>query len=115
MNRRFRMALFVVLIATFAHGCSSPSAEIEVGAVAPSFSLPSGERGGPVVTSASLRGQTTVLIFWSTTCSVCLKEIDELRAIHEDGDATVVAVALDDNADAVRRFLQSQKKKDREI
>lgn len=105
MTGRFAV-LFTGLLAASLAGCGSAPAEISVGSQAPSFKLQSTETGGRLVASESLKGRTTVLVFWSTTCPICLKELDDLRAIHESGTAAIVAVALDDDNDRVRRFLK---------
>jgi thiol-disulfide isomerase/thioredoxin len=102
--------VWTVLLATILSpvcGCgSSPSAvPLEVGGAAPPFELTAVGSGQRFV-SESLKGDVVVLNFWSTTCSVCLHEVDDLKEIHDSGKATVVGIALDDDGQRVQRAVE---------
>jgi peroxiredoxin len=90
-------------------GCSSSDpAPVEIGDTAPPFSLPSADQATGLVTSDQFHGKITVINFWSTTCEVCLKEIDDLARVHRSGKAVVIGIALETDADYVRRFVKQR-------
>jgi thiol-disulfide isomerase/thioredoxin len=61
----------------------------------PDIRLPS--QTGHLITTSALTGQLNVLVFWSTECSHCLREIPKLKSIYEEmnGKMGVFAVSLD--------------------
>ena len=76
---------------------------------APGFALPaigpSGALGAPVGLAAS-QGKVTVLDFWATWCGPCLRampQLDRIAANHP-GEVAVIAVNLDDPAEARALF-----------
>ena len=91
-------------------GCGSPATlpPVEVGDLAPAFSLTE-IRSDQRVTNESLKGDDIVLLnFWSTTCLVCMKEIDDLQAIHSDGKAKVVGIVLDGTPEQVKKIVDAK-------
>ena len=74
-----------------------------MGDVAPSFKLKS--INDQVISIDDIKGEIVVVSFWSTTCENCIQEIDDLNAIHESGDATVIGIALDEDPKRVRTLL----------
>jgi len=57
-----------------------------------------------------LRGQALIVNFWARWCVPCRTEIPELAAAHEryaKRGLTIIGIALDDNADAVRDFAKA--------
>jgi len=55
------------------------------------------------------RGQVVYLDFWASWCSPCRKSFPWMNALHEryaDDGLVVLAVNLDQDSDAARRFLQ---------
>ncbi|MDR2239041.1 MAG: TlpA family protein disulfide reductase [Zoogloeaceae bacterium] len=59
---------------------------------------------------AQLRGKPLIVNFWARWCVPCRKEIPELSAAHDryaKRGLTVVGIALDDNAEAVRDFTKA--------
>ncbi len=66
--------------------------------------------GEPALPSEQLRGRVTLVNFWATTCSVCMREMPQLvetyRALHVQG-FDVVAVAMPyDRPDWVLEYSQ---------
>lgn len=96
--------LMVALVLCLAGCGAEPFVPVELGAAAPSFKL-DGINSQTAVTSESLKGSVVVLNFWSTSCANCLKEIDELKLIHESGRATVVGIVLDDDPERVQSLV----------
>jgi peroxiredoxin len=90
-------------------GCKgSDPTPIEIGDIAPAFSLPAVGQASGKVTSEQLQGKITVLNFWSTTCAVCLKETEDLSRVHNSGKAVVIGIALEKDADYVGRFVKDR-------
>ena len=90
-------------------GCKgSEPIPVEIGDIAPAFSLPAAGNVSAKVTSDQLQGKITILNFWSTTCAVCLKETEDLARVHNSGKAVVVGIALEKDADYVGRFVKDK-------
>ncbi len=113
MNRPItnHRSAFFLLVSTvwIAVGCHSESINpIEVGDQAPPFDLVdvTAQRN---FQSDSLKGDIVVLNFWSTSCPVCMKEIEELKEIHHAGRAKVVSIAIDDNAERISKVAKAKK------
>ena len=86
-------------------GCGGPSGEpLQVGRPTPPFSLTDVHTNQPV-SSDSLKGeQAVVLNFWSVSCSACMKEMEELKAIHETGEVKVVGIAMNGSAEKIQKI-----------
>jgi thiol-disulfide isomerase/thioredoxin len=54
---------------------------------------------------SDLRGRPLLVHFWATWCPPCRKELPGLLDLADKGDAQVLLVALDDDWEPVRRFL----------
>lgn len=103
-----RSALPSVAVTLCLAGCGSePFVPVDLGSSAPSFELDS-ITASTVIASESLKGNVVVLNFWSTSCVNCIREIDELKQIHESGRATVVGIALDDNRQRVLSLVDQR-------
>lgn len=74
---------------------------IEVGALAPDFSLTS--LTGEPVRLSDFRGRPVVLNFWATWCSPCLKEMPALEQIWQQGGAGNVVVLGVDQGESIQR------------
>ena len=96
------------LIALLIAGCSSAPQIAEVGAIAPAFQLAQISPSEPKLNSDSLKGKPVVLNFWSTSCSVCLGEIEDLNRLQEEHGIRVIGIALDEDLERVRK-LAAQK------
>ncbi len=55
---------------------------------------------------SSLKGELVVLNFWSTSCGVCMQEIDDLKEIQNSGKAKVIGVALNEASERVRSVIE---------
>lgn len=90
-------------------GCGSQSSvqPLEVGLTAPSLELKR-VAGSDTFAIESLKGEIVVLNFWSTSCAVCLQEIDDLKDIHDAGKAKVVGIALDQDGRRVQGVIEKR-------
>ena len=74
-----------------------------MGTPAPDFSLSDGTR---TVRLADYRGKVVLVNFWATWCTPCIEEIPSLEALQKEMPQIVIlAVSIDDDPDAYRRFL----------
>src|SRR4051812_22057775 len=106
-RKRCLVAVSLGLLTMCIPGCGGADrpAALGVGSVVPAFSLPVVAGGTGSLTSDQLRGKVTVLNFWSTSCSTCLKETEDLGRVHESGKAVVVGIALEQDPEYLRRFV----------
>jgi cytochrome c biogenesis protein CcmG, thiol:disulfide interchange protein DsbE len=80
-----------------------PPAGFQTFAAAP---IAGSELDGREFSLASLRGKPAFINFWEPTCIPCRKEAPQLRSFASElgGRASIVGVALDSPASAVRSF-----------
>ena len=81
-----------------------------VGQRVKSFKLPT--PAGKTISPASYRGRVMLLNFWGTWCEPCLKELpefDRLYRRYRKHGLTVVAVATDEDGQAVEAFASERK------
>lgn len=94
---RIGMALFLT---------ATPLAQaVEVGAVAPAFTLPSSQ--GELRLSA-LSGKLVYLDFWASWCGPCRQSFPWMNALYEQYHAQgleIVAINVDSNAEDAKKFL----------
>jgi peroxiredoxin len=86
--------------------CYSGSRPPHIGSSAPEFTVQDDDRR---VTLNQFRGQVVVLNFWATWCPPCIEETPSLVVMQERLKAkgiTVVAVSVDVDESAYRRFLK---------
>jgi len=61
---------------------------------------------------ADQRGKTVVLVFWSTTCDVCKKQMPALahlaQKLKNDPRYALMTVAVDESADRVRQVMMER-------
>jgi thiol-disulfide isomerase/thioredoxin len=75
---------------------------------APEFKLQ--DWAGRDVALSSLRGRVVVLNLWATWCPTCVVEmpsLDQLAVAEKGRPVSIVAVSVDEDWDAVRRFFAS--------
>ena len=73
---------------------------------APDFEL--ADATGKKVSLRSLRGRPVLLNFWATWCPPCVDEVPSLEDLAkrlEKSDAVLLAVSVDDDWNALRRFF----------
>ena len=89
-------------------GSDLPAAPIAIGQRAPEFRLPALVEGEEV-SLEGLRGQVVLLNFWATWCKPCEDEMPAMerlyQALEPDG-FELLAVSVDEEADAVALFQQ---------
>ncbi len=97
---KFKILLFIVLIAIVAYGIAIHDRHepvVDVGSTAPAINLPS-KQG--FVSLESYRGKKVVLVnFWATWCPSCLREMPSLEALKkslENAPFEVLAVSVDE-------------------
>jgi len=81
-----------------------------VGEPLKSFSLPNLE--GKTITAGTFRGRVQVVNFWGTWCKPCLKELpefDQLYRRYRKHGMTLLAIATDEDADAVKDTVSKKK------
>jgi thiol-disulfide isomerase/thioredoxin len=84
-------------------GCDRGAHPAQTGQLAPDFTV---SDGAATVHLASYRGRVVLLNFWATWCAPCIEEMPSLLELHHrQPDLAVVAVSIDDNAEAYNRFL----------
>lgn len=82
-----------------------------VGEKLKSFSLP-GIEGDATVTNGSFKGRVLVVNFWGTWCKPCLKELPEFDQIYRryrKHGMTLLAIATDEDAKAVKDLVTEKK------
>ena len=88
-----------LLVGLLAVGCSQRTSGP---VVAPHFELK--DLSGKMVSSDSLKGKPTLLVFWATWCPTCKDELPTFNTLKEKG-IQVVAIALNESPDAVRNYV----------
>jgi peroxiredoxin len=93
------IALGILLLA----GCDRGSHPNNLGKPAPEFVVSDGLR---TVDLNQLRGKVVVLNLWASFCAPCIEELPSLLALQRQmPDLVIVAVSIDQDADAYHRFL----------
>jgi peroxiredoxin len=104
--RRFFLPLTAALL--LLGGCQRGPRPALINTPAPDFALRDSDRA---VSLRDLRGKVVVLNFWATWCPPCVEEMPSLVAMQQrmSGRVTVLAVSVDLNEDAYRRFLRDHR------
>ena len=87
-------------------GCYGRSKPSSINKVAPDFTIQDADR---TVSLGQLRGKIVVLNFWATWCPPCVEEMPSLVEMQKKLQAkgiAVLAVSVDDDADAYHKFLK---------
>jgi len=99
---RFLAVLFLLPLALVS-ACSRGARPAQTGKTAPDFTV---SDGTSTVHLARYRGQVVLLNFWATWCEPCVVELPSLLQLHhEQPNLVILAVSIDDDADAYSRFL----------
>jgi len=102
---RFRryFSLSLLLFLTLAPGCDRGAHPSQTGQSAPDFTV---SDGAATVHLAGYRGRVVLLSFWATWCAPCVEEMPSLLELHHDQpNLAVVAVSIDEDANAYSHFL----------
>jgi cytochrome c biogenesis protein CcmG, thiol:disulfide interchange protein DsbE len=87
-------------------GCYGGSRPPRIGSTAPEFTVQDGDRK---VALSDLHGKIVVLNFWATWCPPCVDEMPSLVHLQQrlkNKGVTVLAVSVDVDDGAYRRFLK---------
>ncbi len=105
MSVRLSRFLSLVLLAPLAltPGCDRGAHPGQPGHLAPDFTVSDGSTS---VHLASYRGRVVLLNFWASWCAPCVAEMPSLLELHHlQPNLAVVAVSIDEDADAYKSFL----------
>jgi peroxiredoxin len=84
-------------------GCDRGNHPHEIGRPAPDFTVTDDTT---TVHLASYRGHVVLLNFWASWCAPCVAELPSLLEFHrEHPEIQIVAVSIDEDETAYRRFL----------
>src|ERR1700734_312864 len=96
-----------MLATLLAGGCDRGSHPGNIDKTAPQFVLGDGTQTADL---SKLRGHVVLLNLWASWCAPCVEELPSLLVLqHNMPDITVVAISIDDDADAYQRFLTANK------
>jgi cytochrome c biogenesis protein CcmG/thiol:disulfide interchange protein DsbE len=96
-------SLLGLALALIASGCDRGSHPSEIGRPAPDFTV-SDDTGSMHL--ANYRGQVVLLNFWASWCAPCIEELPSLQQFHhENSNYPILAVSIDEDEDAYKRFL----------
>ncbi|MGB9407654.1 MAG: TlpA disulfide reductase family protein [Terracidiphilus sp.] len=97
------LSLAVVVPLALAPGCDRGAHPAQTGQKAPDFTI---SDGATTIHLADYRGQVVLLNFWATWCPPCIEETPSLLELHhEQPNLAVLAVSIDEDAEAYSRFL----------
>ncbi|WP_420239955.1 TlpA family protein disulfide reductase [Telmatobacter bradus] len=83
--------------------CNRGAHPSQMGKPAPDFTISDGQTS---VHLANYRGQVVLLNFWATWCGPCVEEMPSLLQLHHQlPGVAIVAVSVDEDADAYKSFL----------
>ena len=102
--RLSRFLIFALLAPlALALGCDRGAHPAQTGQAAPDITV---SDGTTTVHLAKYRGRVVLLNFWATWCAPCIEEMPSLLQLHHDEPGlAVVAVSIDDDADAYSQFI----------
>ena len=97
------LTLALLLPLALAPGCNRGRHPAQTGQKAPDFTVSDGTTS---VHLASYRGQPVLLNFWATWCEPCVIEMPSMLDLHhEQPNLAILAVSVDEDADAYTRFI----------
>lgn len=101
------LSLVLLLPLVLTPGCNRGAHPAQTGKLAPDFTV---SDGTTTVHLASYRGRVVLLNFWATWCGPCVVEMPSLLDLHHaQPDLAILAVSIDEDADAYSRFLIRRK------
>ena len=100
LNPRICLCLAFLLAAA---GCDRGTHPKEIGKPAPDFTVTDDTNSMHL---ASYRGKVVLLNFWASWCTPCIVELPSLLQFHhEHPEYPILAVSIDEDESAYRRFL----------
>jgi thiol-disulfide isomerase/thioredoxin len=94
------------LLLLAAIGCDRGNHPQQTGKPAPDFSVADGTTK---IHLADYRGKVVLLNFWASWCGPCIQELPSLLQFQrEHPEVTVLAVSIDEDEDAYKRFLATR-------
>ena len=85
-------------------GCNRGAKPNRIGKAAPDFTVGDGTNS---VHLANYKGKIVLVNFWASWCGPCIQETPALVQLHHDRpDLTILAISIDEDPGAYRRFLQ---------
>lgn len=111
MNTRGIVYIVIALVFGFGSGCINdepePRSIVEVGDQLPEFSVVMND--GATVTTASLRGAPSMIVFFTTTCDDCRRELPRINAYAASHpEVRVVCIARNQTAAEAEAFWQAE-------
>lgn len=80
---------------------------LEVGLIAPNFSLENLDLEGGNLTLEDYRGKYVLINFWATWCVYCIEEMPDLQAFSEENeDLVVIAVNVEESRELVEKYIK---------
>lgn len=100
-------AVIMWLAATACVGEEEPRSYVEVGDQLPDFAVQLSD--GTTVTTASLRGHDSMIVFFTTTCADCRRELPRINAYAlEHPDVRVICIARNQTEADILPFWQAE-------
>jgi len=102
--------IFAFSLLALACACARGGADLNPGAKAPDFTLPS--YGGAAVHMAALDGRVRLLCFWSVRCPACSSVVPMLSRLDKDfgpRGLSVLAVNIGDDAETVGEYVNKRR------
>lgn len=97
------VAIQLVLPLVLLTACNRGAHPDQTGKAAPDFTVSDGKS---TVHLASYRGQVVLVNFWASWCQPCVAELPSLLELHhEQPNLVILAVSIDDDADAYSTFI----------
>lgn len=111
MRNRIKTLLWAAVVCMLAAvSCvtdDDKATSLEAGDAVPVFSVTMND--GSVVTTESLRGHRSLIVFFNTGCADCRRELPVIQKVYEkaQADARIVCIAREENEAPIAAFWKS--------